>query len=319
MRELLRTRPVRHLLLTSGVALLACAAVFVLQLLEFSNAEAELRGVRTQTTGTVVRAGEDSVTVRFPGPGGADVTAGIGLDGSLPRAGSQVPVVYDPAHPTHAVTRGATPLVTADRASTYATVTVVAAVAVLGFDVFVLLTRFLRPARGQARAGLPVRRVKVQRGLLARSWIETETATPRWIPVYFSPSLIGLPSPAKVEVLGDVLRDRHVAIRISGADGPGGVGELLYPSGAVRSSEPRGRRTDNPVAPDAEREAAAARPVSMARQFRADLPVLAVAPVVGVFWALVDGSGFGGWLVITVLVAAFGFWWAALRGSDPSS
>jgi hypothetical protein len=314
VREFLRRRPVRHILVTSAVALLACAAVFVLQLLEFSHAQAELRGVTTQTTGTVVRAGDGSVTVRFPGPGGADVTADVGLDGSAPPAGTQVPVVYDPARPGHAVTRGASPLVAADRASTYATVTVVAALVVLGFDVFLLLTRFVRPARAKARPGVPVRRVKVQRGVLARSWIETETASPRWIPVYFSPSLIGLPSPSKVEVLGDVLRDRHVVVRVGGPDG-----ELLFPSGAVRSTEPRGRRTDNPAAPDSDRDAAAARPVSMARQFRADLPVLAVAPVVGVFWALVDGSGFGGWLAVTVLVAAFGFWWAALRGSDPSS
>ncbi|MGW4486177.1 hypothetical protein ACWEOE_20325 [Amycolatopsis sp. NPDC004368] len=310
MRTILRLRPVRHLLVTSAVVLIACAVVFVVQLLEFSSAQTQVRGITAQATGTVVRSADGTATVRFPVAGGAEATADVSLDSSAPKPGTNVPVLYDPAQPTRALIRDATPIVTADRATTYATVTVVAAAAVLAVDFFLLFTRFLRPARATASAPVPVRRVKVQRGVLTRSWIETETAVPRWIPVYFSPTLIGLPAPAKVTLLGDVRGDRHVAVRVGD--------ELLYPSGAVRTTEPRGRRTDNPAEPDDERALAAAHPVSLARQFRADLPVLAVAPVVGAFWAFVDGSGFDGWLVVTVLVAAFGFWWAALRGSDPS-
>ncbi|MEV6898153.1 DUF3592 domain-containing protein [Amycolatopsis sp. NPDC051372] len=311
MRSFLRLRPVRHVLVTSGVVLLVCAAVFVLQLLEFSHAQADVRGITAQATGTVVRGGEGSATVRFPVAGGSLTTADVALDSSAPKTGTSVPVLYDPAQPSRALIRDATPIVTADRATTYATVTVVAAAAVLAVDLLLLFTRFIRPARAAAStAPIPVRRVKVQRGLLTRSWLETETASPRWIPVYFSPTLIGLPAPTKVVVRGDVRRDRLVAVEVGD--------ELLYSAGSVRATEPRGRRTDNPVEPDEERALAAARPVSLARQFRADLPVLAVAPVVGAFWAFVDGSGFSGWLVVTVLVAAFGFWWAALRGSDPS-
>ncbi|MBB4684793.1 DUF3592 domain-containing protein [Amycolatopsis jiangsuensis] len=310
MRDFLRLRPVRHILVTSGIVLLACAAVFALQLVEFGQARAALQGFGPQTTATVTGYSDGSATVRFAVPGRADVTATVELDSSPPADGARVPVRYDPANPARAVIPGATPLVTAERASTYATVTVVAALAVLVVTGFLLVTRFLRPARATARPAVPVRRVKVQRGLLTRSWVETDHAPRRWIPVYFSPSLIGLPSPAKVEVLGDLRQDRHVALRVDG--------EVLYPAGAARPSEPRGRRTDNPAEPDAERAEAASRPVPLRRQFRADLPALAVAPVVGVFWALVDGSGLTGWLVVTVLVAAFGFWWAALRGSDPS-
>ncbi|WP_326833780.1 DUF3592 domain-containing protein [Amycolatopsis rhabdoformis] len=310
MRSFLRLRPVRHILVTSAVVLIACAAVFVVQLLEFSAAQAQVRGITAQATATVVRTDDDLVTVRFPVAGGRDATADVQLDSTAPKNGTTVPVLYDPAQPSRALIRDATPIVTADRATTYATVTVVAAAAVLAIDAFFLFTRFLRPARAAASAPVSVRRVKLQRGVLTRSWIETETAVPRWIPVYFSPTLIGLPAPAKVVLHGDVRRDRHVAVSVGD--------ELLYPAGAVRTTEPRGRRTDNPAEPDDERSLAAARPVSLARQFRADLPVLAVAPVVAAFWAFVDGSGFDGWLVVTVLVAAFGFWWAALRGSDPS-
>ncbi len=104
--------------------------------------------------------------------------------------------------------------------------------------------------------------------------------------------------------------DRRVLVRAGGT--------TFHPAGGLRTTEPRGRRLDNPAEPDEERAAAARRPVTLRRQLRADLPVLAVAPVVGVFWALVDGTGVAGWLAVTVLVAAFGFWWAALRGSDPS-
>lgn len=305
MKSLLTLRPVRHILLTSALALAACAAVFTLQLVEYSAAAGELRGMTARSTATVVRLDGASALIRFPGPGGADETATVAMD-VRPAPGSTLPVFYDPASPGRAAIRGSTPLVTTDRTTTYATATVVAAVAVLAIDALVLLTRFVRPGRGGARRTVPVRRVKVQRGLLTRSWLELETAAPQWLPVYFSPELIGLPSPTTATLTGD----GRVLVQAGGT--------TFHPAGALRSTEPRGRRLDNPAEPDAERLEAAGRPVTLRRQLRADLPVLAVAPVVGVFWAVVDGTGVAGWLAVTVLAAAFGFWWAALRGSDPS-
>ncbi|MEC3976782.1 hypothetical protein [Amycolatopsis sp. H20-H5] len=311
MTEILRLRPVRHILLTSALVLVACAVLFVLQLLAFSDASAQLRGMTARSTATVQHNDGDTSTVRFGLPGGGEATASVVIDGVVPKVDSELPVFYDAARPEHAAIRGATPLVAADRASTYATVTVIAALLVLITDVAVLVSRFVLPARAAAGlVRLPVRRVKIQRGVLARSWLETETATPRWIPVYFSPALIGLASPADVVVHGDPARDRWVMVRVGD--------ERIHPAGAVRPTEPRGRRLDNPAEPDENRLVAAGRPVSLARQLRADLPVLAIAPVVGVFWALVDGTGIAGWLSVTVLIGAFGFWWAALRGSDPS-
>ncbi len=310
VRKYLQLRPVRHILATSAVVFVACAVVFVVQLLEFNSTRPRLEGLTANATGVVARVDDATVTVRFPVPNQPEASAAVELDTTPPRLGAKVPVRYDPSAPSRAVTTGASALVTADRASTYATVTVVAVLAMLVVNGFLLFTRFVQPSRRKASASVPMRRVKVQRGLLTRSWLETDTATPRWIPVYFSPTLIGLPSPSRVEVLGDLRTDRHVAVRIDG--------EVLYPAGSVRTGEPRGRRLDNPSAPDGERSLAAATPVRLRRQFRADLPVLAVAPVVGAFWALVDGSGFAGWLTVSVLIAAFGFWWAALRGSDPS-
>ncbi|MEA5363348.1 hypothetical protein VA596_27705 [Amycolatopsis sp., V23-08] len=290
----------RHILLTSALALLACALVFAVQLAEYAAAAGELRGMTARSTATVVRLDGDSAVIHIASP---DATATVEMD-VRPAPGSTLPVFYDPADPRRAAIRGATPLVTTDRTTTYATATVVAAVGVLVVDALVLLTRFARSSG--VRRTVPIRRVKVQRGLLTRSWLELETPQPAWLPVYFSPELIGLPSPSIAELTGD----RRVLVRAGGT--------VLYPAGRLRLTEPRGRRLDNPAEPDDERRAAAVRPVTLRRQLRTDLPVLAVAPVVGVFWALVDGTGVAGWLAVTILTAAFGFWWAALRGSDPS-
>ncbi|UOZ05128.1 hypothetical protein [Amycolatopsis sp. WQ 127309] len=304
MKTLLTLRPVRHILLTSALALLACALVFAVQLAGYATAAGELRGMTARSTATVVHLDGDSAVIRFALPGGSTATAAVAVD-VRPAPGSTLPVFYDPADPGRAAIRGATPLVTTDRTTTYATATVVAAAGVLVVDVLVLLTRFGRVGSGTRRT-VPIRRVKVQRGLLTRSWLELETPTPSWLPVYFSPALIGLATPSVAELTGD----RRVLVRVGGT--------TFHPAGGLRTTEPRGRRLDNPAEPDAERAAAARRPVTLRHQLRTDLPVLAVAPVVGVFWALVDGTGVAGWLAVTVLVAAFGFWWAALRGSDPS-
>jgi hypothetical protein len=42
------------------------------------------------------------------------------------------------------------------------------------------------------------------------------------------------------------------------------------------------------------------------------------APVVGLFWAYVDSSGFVGFLGATVVCAAVGLWLWAVRGSEPN-
>ncbi|GAA0895632.1 hypothetical protein GCM10009559_52030 [Pseudonocardia zijingensis] len=162
-----------------------------------------------------------------------------------------------------------------------------------------------RPARG-----VPVRRVRIQAGLLARSWLETEASPRRWIPVHFDPVLVGLRAPATVRVHGDPLRHRLVAVEVDG--------RLLHPSGPVRDREPRGRRTDNPSAPDASTLERAKRLAPLHRQLSADLPLLLPAPVLALLWTWVSGAGAGTWAGTTALLAALAIWLAALRGSDPS-
>ena len=174
----------------------------------------------------------------------------------------------------------------------------------------VLLTcgwQFVSRRFAAGRAGVPVqaRHLRVQRGLLTRTWFETGSPT-RWYPVHFHPLLLELPSPAEVTVHGR----RLAAITVSGI--------TLYPSGPVRSREPLGTRTDSPAEPDgyaAGRAAAAAR---WSRQFRVDAVFLVPAPFVGLLWAYLDGGGAGTWLGATLIAGALGLWWAALRGSNPT-
>ena len=56
----------------------------------------------------------------------------------------------------------------------------------------------------------------------------------------------------------------------------------------------------------------------MRRQLRTDLVLTVPAPFVGLFWVFLDGGGVATWAGATVLVAALGLWWGALRGSDPT-
>lgn len=160
---------------------------------------------------------------------------------------------------------------------------------------------FRRPSRV-----CQVRRVRIQRGLLVRSWLETEENPRRWIPVFFEPELVTLPSPVSARLYGK----RLVGAEINGV--------RLYPSGRISTGQPRGRRGDNPTRPDEHAAGRATMAARWPRQLRVDSALLVTAPIVGLFWAFLDSSGFFGWLGATAISGALALWWAAIRGSDPS-
>jgi hypothetical protein len=187
---------------------------------------------------------------------------------------------------------------------------------VLGVLVIVLVLayggwRLWRSARLTRRppTTMRVRRVRVQRGVLTRSYLELDDES-AWIPVYYDPVLVTMPAPATVTAFGDPRRDRLVAAEFDGV--------VLYPSGRVVRGEPRGRRLDNPAQPD-DTAAERARSVSgIGRQLRVDAVACVAAPFIGLLWAYADQSGFFGWLGATALTASAAFWLWAVRGSDPS-
>lgn len=293
--------------------LAVCAALAAVEAGVLAASSERIAAATGRAEGIVVAAGATgTVQVRWAPPGGAERVDEIAVAGPPPAPGTRTAVAFHPAGPPDPLIPGADVLVAADRALTTLALAVVVACLVLGVLAWQVLSRsraFARPTRT-----VPVRRVRWQAGLSTRSYLETDTHPQRWIPVHFDPVLVGLPSPVLARLHGDPLHDRLVAATV-----PGPAGEhRLVPSGTVRTTEPRGHRTDNPSRPDTTVAARAARLARLRRQLRADLPLVVPAPFVGLLWTAVDRGGPGTWLAVTALAAALGLWLAAVRGSDPS-
>lgn len=289
----MRVRALRHGVVATAVVLFVCAVIALISFVSYSDKRAELGALTSREVGDVVSFADGFVEVRWPS--GA---ARVAYEDGGRFVGRRTQVAFDPADPSRAVIPGADLLVATDRA--LSGVTFPAAVALL--VVLVGLARFLLSVRAvrSSAATVSVRRIRLQSGLMVRSWLEIDGPVERWLPVYYDPVLVTLPSPAEVELRGG---------RVAVADGV-----TVYPSGRAVTKHPRGRRIDNPAQPDPETVA----PVSLLRQLRVDSVFMIPAPFVGLFWAYVDNSGFVGWITATVVTAALGLWWGALRGSDPS-
>ncbi|MEV6711322.1 hypothetical protein AB0M48_04680 [Lentzea sp. NPDC051208] len=288
-----RVRALRYGLFTTAVVLVVCSVVALFSWLSYSDDRAVLASLTARDTGEVVSFSDGAVEVRWPSG-----TARVAYENGARVVGKQTQVAFDPADPSRAVIPGSDLFLETDRALGGVTFSVaVALLVVLAGAVRVLLA--VRSARAQGTT-VSVRRIRLQSGLMVRSWLEIEGPVERWLPVYYDPVLVTLPSPTDVELRGG---------RVAVVDGV-----TLYPSGRPVTKHPRGRRLDNPVHPDPDTRA----PRGLAAQLRVDAVFMVPAPVVGLFWAYLDGSGFTGWITATVIAAVLGLWWAALRGSDPS-
>ncbi|WP_219412728.1 DUF3592 domain-containing protein [Pseudonocardia nigra] len=303
--------PVRHGLVLTAAVLVCCAVVLALCWASWSGVRDQLTGLTARAVGTVteteVGGVADTVRVRWQPAGGAERVLDVRLGGSVPPVGSRTEVAYDPADPTRATVPGSAAIVDGNRALTDAFCVAVVAIAVLVLGGvrwwFAAAAVRRRPRR------IAARRVRIQSGLLSRSWLETEHEPQRWVPVHFDPLLVTLPAPTTVTFLGDPLRDSWVGAEIDG--------RRIYPAGRVRTSEPRGRRVDNPMRPDAD-TARRARRATLGRHLLLDAALVAPAPLVGLFWAYLDGGGLSSWAGATAIAAVVGLWTGAYRGSDPS-
>jgi hypothetical protein len=301
-----RTRAVRHCLAAAALVLAVCAVVAVFSALTLASARADLAPLtaRAQARVSAVDHDADTATITW----GPSSRATVVLDATTPPVGATVPVGYDPSDPSHAVIPGAASLIAADRSSGELLFIAIVALVMIIASLARLLSRLRLTRRPQVR--VPVRRVRIQSGLMARSWLETEDLPRRWIPVYFDPVLVTLPTPSTVALHGDPRRNRLVAAVIDGT--------VLYPSGRVVKDDPRGRRTDNPSEVDDSVRARAVTTTGLLPQLRADAVLIVPAPLIGLLWAFLDGGGVWSWLGATVITAALALWLAALRGSDPS-
>jgi hypothetical protein len=296
-------RALRHGGLTTGVVLAVLAVLAVVNLRTVHTTGRALAPLTARASATVTAAADGRATVTFTGGDGRARTVQVAVDG-VPT--SPTTVAYDPADPTRVVLPGSPPVVSGDRATTHLAVLVLLVVVVLGVGLQRILTR-ARLRRSAPRL-LRVRRVRQQHRLLSRSWIEVVGTTPvQRFPVYFDPVLVTLAAPAEVAVHGTG------ALRALQVDGG-----WVYPSGRVRTAEPKGRLIDNPSRPDTGARERAARSAPLRRQLQVDGVLLAPAPFVGIFWVLLDGGGVPVWLGATLVTAALALWAAAVQGSDPS-
>ncbi|MGI5501281.1 hypothetical protein [Lentzea sp. CA-135723] len=288
-----RVPALRYGLTTTAVVLLVCLVVALLSWLSYSDGRAALSSMTARGMGDVVSYSDGAVEVRWPAG-----TARVAYENGDRVVGKQTQIAFDPADPSRAVIPGSDLFVSTDRALGGVTFAVAVALLVLSVGGVRLLLA-VRSARSPAET-VSVRRIRLQSGLMVRSWLEIDGPVERWLPVYYDPVLVTLPSPADVELRGG---------RVAVIDGV-----TVYPSGRPVTKHPRGRRLDNPVRPDPETRA----PSGLFAQIRVDAVFLVPAPFVGLFWAYLDGTGFTGWITTTLVAAVLGFWWGAFRGSDPS-
>ena len=294
-------RPVRHGALATALLLAVCTAIGGMSLASYRRATDTLHVLTARATGTVTGADPAGAVVEWTAPTGSRHLT-VPLTGTIPSPGTRTQIAYNPADPAQAIIPGATLLTDADRSRDGVLFAALVAALVLLTNGWLLATRW-RAARQPPR-GLVVRRISMRRGLMARTWLETDDQ--RWIPVYFDPAVLSLPAPIAVQARGS----RLIAVEI-----PGGT---LYPSGRVRRIEPPGRRTDSPAQPDAYTADRAATANRWRHQLRVDAALLVPAPLIGLLWTYLDNSGLTGWLGATAITAAAALWWAAIRGSDPS-
>lgn len=305
-------RAVRQLVLGLVPVLLVGVVLLVALALRLPDVQAPLAAADRTATATVTAAGTApggrGLDVAFADDAGRARTGTLELDEPLDvPVGAQLTVQYGPADPS-----GDPVAVYTDGDAAHAAVGDVA-FGLVAVGLVLLVTSALTLARLLGRPRLRSRpattvtatHVVVHLGLLVRSCLELETAAGRrWLPVHWTPELDRLPPGTRIEVRGDPARGRLVLPVLDGAE--------VWPAGRLRSQQPRGDVRQAPVVPDAGE-------VGLARQARADGVLPFLAPVLGLLWAYVDGSGPQGFAVATALSATVLFWVPQLLGSDPQA
>ncbi len=298
-----RSRALRYGVGTSAGVLLVCVIIAGLSSWTLGTVGSRVTAATARAHGEVIRAADRSVEIRWSAPEGQRINT-VALAVTAPPVGTRTEVAYAPRDPTTVLIPGSIELAAVDRAASGVAFSgLVAAVVLVTAGWQVISRHRLRRLPGQP---IQVRRVRVQSGLLTRSWLELDSP-PRWIPVHFDPVMVTLPAPTSVQLHGDPQRRALVAAEVDGA--------WLHASGPVRVNEPRGRRIDSPTSPDPPRSTIT---YGWRRQLQADAGLFTVAPIVGLLWIFLDGGGLATWACATALTAALALWWAALRGSDPS-
>ncbi|SSC24574.1 Hypothetical protein KLENKIAIHU_3190 [Klenkia terrae] len=298
------TRARTQLLVGLVPVLVVGVVLLVVLALRLGTTQEPLARASATATATVSDVADRTVSVTFTDADGADRDGRLELREAVDiPTGAEIAVQYDPAGGV---------VVYADGDAAHAAVQdvlfgiVLVALTVLVVGLLTGLRLVTRPRLVRAPATTATAtHLVVRQGLLVRSWLELVTGRGvRWLPVHWSPELDRLRPGTAVTVHGDPATDPRVLPVVDG--------QQLWPSGRLRRSEPRGDIRQAPVDPTAA-------DVGMARQLRGDVVAVALAPVVGLLWAYVDGSGPAGFAVATALAAAVLLWLPQLLGSSPAS
>lgn len=299
-------RALRQILL--GIIPLVVIAVVCLILLSLRFAEANepLRTATETADAEVVSTGlgpaARQIGVEYTDDDGQLQSARLTLDDTVEiPLGAQIEVSYDPERPGVVYARG--DAVTSTVSDLVNGLFVVALVLLVAVVVTILRLNGRRRLRTRDPRQLRVHREKYRRGIADRSWLVVQSGdSPLWVPVYWDAALehIG-ESPTLVSVYGDPDRDKLLGFELSGAP--------VWPSGRRRAAAPRGQERDL-EAPTGE--------VSLLRQARTDVIGVFVAPLIGILWAYIDGSGPAGFVFATAVSAGVLFWLPSVYGSDPT-
>ncbi len=303
-------RAVRQLLLGLAPVLVVGIALLVVLALRLPGTQAPLAAADATARATVVQDRLDpagrGVQVAFTDASGTDRTGLLVLRTALGvAADTPVTVQYDPS-----AADGSRVYADGDAAHGAVGDIVFGLVLVTLVVVVVAMLTGLRLLGRRQLAGrrtteVTVTHLVVRRGLLVRSWLELVTPRGvRWLPVYWAPEVAHLQPDTRALVHGDPAADKLVL--------PVLAGQQVWPSGRLRRSEPRGEVRQAGTAPEAG-------DVGLGRQLRGDGVAVVLAPVLGLLWAYVDGSGAAGFGIATALAATVLLWAPQYLGSDPSA
>jgi hypothetical protein len=300
-------RAAGQLLLGLVPVLVVGLVALLLLALRLSDAQAPLAAASSTAQATITATGRpaNGLTVVFRDDAGRPRTGELVVRGPIDvLPGTTLLVRYDPAVIVDPVAVYANGDAAHGRVADllFGLVAVVAVLLVAGgLTAARLVTRPRLRSRPATR--VTATHVVSRQGLVVRSWLEMGTPSGlRWLPVHWAPELDRLAPDTTLEVRGDPARDRLVLPIVGGTE--------VWPSGRLRTRAPRGDVRQAGVDPGAT-------DLGLGRQARADGVVPFVAPVLGLLWAYVDGSGLGGFLLATALSAAVLFWLPQLLGSDP--
>jgi hypothetical protein len=319
MGALWRRRAVRHLVIGLAPLLVIGTALTVTLVIRFAQIDAPVREATGSAQATVVRGGlgpdGNDVELRWTDQQGREQLSRVTVpEADDVRAGQMVTIRYVPSDPSRVYVGGdATSLRLRDIA--YGAFVIVAVIIAAVLITVVHIARRLAAERRPATT-MPATYVQSKRGLVQRSWlILADAGREWWLPVHWDPVLTTMLSKAPCRVHGRPMVDRVIVVAVDGMP--------IWQSWRKRRDQPGGQlRSSTTVwSKSAQRRVAAETApthIGLARHLRGDGVIALVAPLLGLVWAFLDGTGVAGFLASTAVLAGLLFWLPALVGTDPT-